>query len=115
MVKAKKAIWLLILASFLLAFAGCATTGKSSEQAKNDEAADWKFHSIVDVEFVKQYAKFPRPENSLIIDSRPARPKYDLGYIPMAINIPDSKFDKMIDKLPENKDSLLIFYCGGPT
>jgi rhodanese-related sulfurtransferase len=31
----------------------------------------------------------------------------------MAVSIPDSQFDKMTDKLPANKDALLIFYCGG--
>jgi hypothetical protein len=113
MLKTKKAIWLLLLAAFVMAFAGCATTGKSSEQAKETKTFK-RFHDIVDVEFVRQYAKFPRPENSLIIDSRPTRKRFDVGYIPMAINIPDSKFAKMTDKLPENKDTLLIFYCQGP-
>ena len=51
----------------------------------------------------------------MIIDSRPKRPKYDKGYIPSAISIPDSKFDELKGNLPENKDSLLIFYCQGPT
>jgi rhodanese-related sulfurtransferase len=31
----------------------------------------------------------------------------------MAVSIPDSKFDKMTDKLPADKNALLIFYCGG--
>lgn len=94
---------------------GCATTQKAPEAAKVEKKADWKFHSIVDVNFVKQYAKMPQPDNVLIVDSRPKRPKYDKGYITMAISIPFSKFDKMIDKLPEDKNALLIFYCGGPT
>ena len=115
MVKMKKAIWLLILAALVMAFTGCATTQKLSDQAKKEVKTDWKFHTIVDVNFVQNYAKLPRPENSLIIDSRPTRPKYDLGYIPTAINIPHSKFDKMVDKLPKDKNTLLIFYCGGPT
>ena len=77
--------------------------------------ADWFFHDIVDAAFVQQYAKLPQPKNVTIIDSRPAKPKYDNGYIPTAINIPDSQFDKMTDKLSQDKDTLLIFYCGGPT
>ena len=115
MVKPKKAIWLLIFASLIMALAGCATTQKAPDQAKKEVKKDWKFHTIVDVKFVQQYAKLPRPENSLIIDSRPKRPKYDKGYIPTAISLPDSKFGKMIDKLPKDKNALLIFYCGGPT
>jgi rhodanese-related sulfurtransferase len=31
----------------------------------------------------------------------------------MAVSIPDSRFDKMTNQLPADKDSLLIFYCGG--
>ena len=47
----------------------------------------------------------------MIIDSRPAA-QYD-GHIPGAINIPDSQFDKLVDKLPADKATLLLFYCGG--
>ena len=70
MVKTKKAIWLLIFASLIMALAGCATTQKSSDQAKKD----WKFHTIVDVKFVQQYAKLPRPENSSRSRSGPGPP-----------------------------------------
>jgi len=33
--------------------------------------------------------------------------------IPTAVNIPDSEFDKHVDKLPKDKATPLIFYCGG--
>lgn len=103
---------LLITAAF-----GC-TTGKSatvskSTPAKTQEVADWKYHDSVDVDFVAQYAKVPMPENTMIIDARPKRAKYDKGHIPMAVSIPWSKFDKMTDKLPADKNALLIYYCGG--
>jgi rhodanese-related sulfurtransferase len=49
----------------------------------------------------------------VIIDSRPAARQYDPGHLPGAINIPDSQFDKMVDKLPADKATLLLFYCGG--
>ena len=26
-----------------------------------------------------------------------------------------AQFDKNLEKLPKNKDNLLVFYCGGPT
>lgn len=74
---------------------------------------DWRFHDIVDVAFVQQYAKVPMAENVMIIDARPKRAKYDKGHIPMAVSIPDSQFAKMTDQLPEDKNALLIFYCGG--
>ena len=48
----------------------------------------------------------------LLIDSRPERP-FAQGSIPGAINISDSKFDKMTDKLPTDKNKTLIFFCGG--
>lgn len=78
-------------------------------------AQDWKFHAIVDVDFVQQYVKIPAPKDVFIIDSRPTKLKYDKGYIPNAINIPYSQFDKFSHLLPENKDALLIFYCQGPS
>ena len=96
---------------------GCTTTQSATKEtpAKAEGAADWKFHTIVDVKFVQQYAKMPAPENVLIVDSRPKRAKFDKGYIPTAVSIPDSQFDKMTDQLPADKDALLIFYCQGPT
>ena len=51
----------------------------------------------------------------LLVDARPKKAKYDKGYIPSAISIPDSEFDKLKGKLPADKDTLLIFYCGGYT
>mgnify|MGYP001815002585 CR=1 FL=1 len=94
---------------------GCTATKTATKEEPAKAAADWKFHSIVDVKFVQQYANIPRPEKSLIIDSRPKRPKFDKGYIPSAISLPDSKFDELKGNLPENKEALLIFYCQGPT
>lgn len=52
--------------------------------------------------------------NYVLIDSRPA-PKFNEGHVPGAINIYDADFDKNIEKLPKEKDRLLVFYCAGPT
>ena len=90
---------------------GCAATQKATEPA----APDWQFHDIADVALVQQYAMVPQPEGAMIIDSRPYKPKYAIGHIPTAVSIPDSQFDEMTDKLPQDKNTLLIFYCGGPT
>ena len=92
---------------------GYATTTLAKDAAKTDEPADWKFHTIVDVDFVMANVKVPMPEDVMIIDSRPKRAKYDKAHIPMAVSIPDSQFDKMTAKLPADKNALLIFYCGG--
>jgi rhodanese-related sulfurtransferase len=51
----------------------------------------------------------------MVVDSRPKMAQYDKGYIPSAISIPDSEFEKLKGKLPADKDTLLIFYCGGFT
>lgn len=54
-------------------------------------------------------------KKAVIVDSRPKKKKYDKGHIPTAISIPDSQFDKLKGKLPQDKNTLLIFYCGGFT
>lgn len=74
--------------------------------------ADMQFHSIVDSAFVKQFVKIPKPENVMLVDSRPAN-KFAEGYIPTAVSIPDSQFEKMSSMLPADKKATLIFYCGG--
>ena len=56
------------------------------------------------------------PENGkyLLIDCRPA-PKFMEGAIPTAMNIPFPAFEKNIDKLPKDKNSLIVYYCAGTT
>lgn len=49
-----------------------------------------------------------------IVDARPGK-LFIEGHIPGAISIYDAQFDKNLDKLPKDKDNLLVFYCGGPT
>ena len=112
--KFNKTLWLtvILVLGISLGF-GQAAAKQTDEKLKTEAAADWKFHDIVSVDFVQQYVKIPPPEGVLIIDSRPKKAKYDKGHIPSAICIPDSQFDKMTAKLPQDKDTLLIFYCGG--
>ena len=95
--------------------AGCSTTSPTTPQPAATQPADWQFHDIVDVAYVQQYVKAPMTADVMIIDARPKRAKYDKGHIPMAVSIPDSQFDKLKDQLPENKNTQLIFYCGGLT
>lgn len=113
--KIRQLLGLALVATALLL--GCATQqGQKAEEQTPQQvmmASDWKFHDIVDVAFVQQYAKVPQPDGVTIIDSRPYKPKYVTGHIPTAISIPDAQFDKFVDKLPEDKNSLLIFYCEG--
>jgi hypothetical protein len=99
----------------LMLMSGYAGQVLATESTKDQKTEDWKFHSIVDVQFVMKVAVMPQPKDVLIVDVRPKQPKYDNGYIPTAINMPMSKFDEMTDKLPQDKNTLLIFYCEGPT
>jgi rhodanese-related sulfurtransferase len=52
---------------------------------------------------------------AIIVDSRPKKAKYDKGYIPSAISIPDSEFEKLQGRLPRDNNTPLIFYCEGFT
>jgi rhodanese-related sulfurtransferase len=62
----------------------------------------------------KLVAQGPEKGKYLLVDARPA-PKFMEGSIPTAINIPFVAFDKMVDKLPKDKSTLIIYYCGGVT
>ena len=68
-------------------------------------------YAAVSVEYVK--SQIDKKADVVIVDSRPKRSKYDKGHIPTAISIPDSQFDKLKDQLPQDKNTPLIFYCGG--
>ncbi len=56
----------------------------------------------------------PEKGNFAIVDARPGK-LFIEGHIPGAISIYDAQFDKNLDRLPKDKDQLLVFYCGGPT
>ena len=103
-----------LAAVFLIAvFSGCASQQSAAPVNMSAETAFEPFHAVVDMAFVEQHLSIPMPDNVMLIDARPYKPKYVEGHIPMAVSIPDSQFDKMTDKLPADKNSLLIFYCGG--
>ncbi|AMK09810.1 rhodanese-like domain-containing protein [Pseudodesulfovibrio indicus] len=102
----------LIAVAVVLAFMVAAMAGPAAAQ-DGKKPAFKQYTAIVDYAFVAKYAKMPQPKDVMVIDSRPYKPKYVEGYIPTAVSIPASQFDKMTDKLPANKGALLIFYCGG--
>jgi rhodanese-related sulfurtransferase len=70
-------------------------------------------YACVTADYVKK--QVDAKADVVIVDSRPKRAKYDKGHIPTAISIPDSKFDKLKGKLPQDKNKPVIFYCGGFT
>ncbi len=51
-------------------------------------------------------------QGGVLVDSRRAS-SYAEGHIPGAINVP-CKDEAAYDRLPSEKDTQLIFYCGGP-
>ncbi len=69
-------------------------------------------YAAVSVEYVAQQYE---ANLMIIVDSRPKRAKFDKGHIPSAISIPDTQFDKLKGKLPADKATPLVFYCGGFT
>ncbi len=104
----------ILLAAFASAQLACSTTA-ATEQAAAAPAKAHFYTKLVDHDFVKQYAVIPARNDVMIIDSRPAARKYDIGHIPGAVNIPDTQFDALAPKLlPADKSMLLIFYCEGP-
>jgi hypothetical protein len=68
--------------------------------------------STADVE--KLVAQGPEKGKYLLVDARPA-PRFMEGAMPTAINIPFPAFEKNIDKLPQDKNALIIYYCAGVT
>ena len=75
---------------------------------------DWFYKNLVAIDYVKSLVKIPHPAGVVLIDSRPYKGKFMHGYIPTAISIPDSEFDKQLDLLPKDKNTTLVFYCEGP-
>lgn len=65
-------------------------------------------------ELARLIALGPEKGNFMLVDSRPAL-RFNEGFIPGAINIYDADFDKNVEKLPKDKNRLLVFYCAGVT
>ena len=62
----------------------------------------------------KLVAEGPAKAAYTLIDSRPL-PRFQEGAIPTAIHLPFIGFDKFVDRLPKDKNQLVVFYCGGIT
>ncbi len=63
-------------------------------------------------ELARLVAMGPEKGNYTLVDSRPGI-KFKEGHIPTSVSIPFPKMGGMKDKLPKDKNQLLIFYCGG--
>lgn len=111
----KKNYLILGLLAGLILITGCAVTQQVATSDTPKEDTSWMFHDQVDADFVKAHIAIPMPEKVMLIDARPYRGKYVKGHIPGAVSIPFSEFDKKVSLLPEDKETLLIYYCEGPT
>jgi rhodanese-related sulfurtransferase len=69
---------------------------------------------ISTAEVEKLVALGPEKGKYFLFDSRPL-PRFQEGAIPTAVNLPFPAFDKNIEKLPKDKNALVIFYCSGVT
>lgn len=88
------------------------TAAHAAETAALQPKEGW-YKALTNYEFMREQASIPPQKGVMIIDSRPAARQYDVAHIPGAVNIPDSQFDKQVDRLPADKATLLLFYCGG--
>ena len=109
----KLTLLIVIMASFAAAPMVYSTAALAADAAVIQPRDGWYNKALVDFDFVRQNVSIPPKKGVMIIDSRPAARQYDPGHIPGAIHIPDSQFDKLVDKLPADKATLLLFYCGG--
>ena len=87
-------------------------TAQAGDAAVLQPKEGW-YGKLVQFDALRPLVNIPPVKGVMIIDSRPAARQYDPGHISGAISIPDSQFDKMVDKRPADKATQLIFYCGG--
>ena len=87
-------------------------TAQAADAAVLQPKEGW-YGKLVQFDAVRPLVDIPPVKGVMIIDSRPAARQFDPGHIPGAVNIPDSQVDKLVDKLPADKATQLLFYCGG--
>jgi len=68
---------------------------------------------LVDYAFVRKLVD-QGTGNFALIDSRPL-PRFQQGTIPGAINVPYPAWDKVVNRLPADKSTQLVFFCQGVT
>lgn len=68
---------------------------------------------LVDYAFVRKLVD-AGGGNFALIDSRPL-PRFQQGTIPGAINVPYPAWDKVVGRLPKDKNALIVFFCQGVT
>ncbi|HSW52250.1 MAG TPA: hypothetical protein VLG93_03380, partial [Sulfuricaulis sp.] len=69
----------LMLAASVAAPVGCSTAPTAEQAAALEAAKAQHYKKLVDLDFVKPYAVIPTRDDVMLIDSRPAGRKYDIG------------------------------------
>jgi rhodanese-related sulfurtransferase len=72
------------------------------------------FVAGVSVIKVKKVKKLIAGDDVVVIDSRSGA-AYAAGHIPTALSLPSCTMQDHLSRLPEKKNTLLVFYCGGTT
>ena len=62
---------------------------------------------------VKQFESIMKSDKKLVIIDNRTEMEYSSGHIPGASNIPQQNFPMITSFLPADKDTPLVFYCGG--
>ncbi len=73
-------------------------------------AADYKIVDLPEVEAM--VSKKPGEGKYMLVDSRPEI-KFFASHLPWAVSIPWTDMEDMLDELPADKSTKLVFYCGG--
>jgi rhodanese-related sulfurtransferase len=68
---------------------------------------------LVDYAFVKKLVDQGQG-NFMLVDSRPL-PRFQQGTIPNSVNIPYPTWDKVVGRLPQDKNATIVFFCQGVT
>ncbi|MGB0747315.1 MAG: rhodanese-like domain-containing protein [Magnetospiraceae bacterium] len=106
-----KRLWAAFAAIGILSLGACAS---DVQMDKTADAPKFKeYTNVIDFDAMKALAVIPTREDVMIIDARPKKRRFDVGHIPGAVSIPDTFFAKMTDKLPADKGTRLVYYCGG--
>ena len=99
----------------LVSFTGTEAKPLATEIAVKQPYKVPEHQKFTNAETVKLVAMGPEKGNYTLVDARPTG-AFLSGHIPTAISLPYGKFaDECTTVLPQDKDRLLVFYCGGPT
>ena len=99
----------------LVSYTGSEANPVATEIAVKQPYKVPEHQKITNAEVVKLVAMGPEKGEYTLLDARPTG-AYLSGHIPTAVSLPyGTSQEECSTILPQNKDRLLIYYCGGPT